>query len=146
MANSLGLRSLCSRLRTRELPPDFLAPALASTPAPKNQQHGFSTTAAVNARRTVRIPVRQRKDNNRHRGESALRRTGPKYLLAMMKEPLPKPVLDPARRSKVQVDPKHALWGFFNSEKQPLSTPVQDYAHGTILPQHRESTEADYLV
>lgn len=46
-------------------------------------------------------------------------------------QPLPKPVLDPKRRSKIQVDPNHGLWGFFNRERKALSTPDEDNAHGT---------------
>ncbi|MCJ1244924.1 54S ribosomal protein L4 mitochondrial [Trapelia coarctata] len=48
----------------------------------------------------------------------------------MSKEPLPQPVLDPARRSKVKVDENHGLWGFFNKDKKSLTTPEQEAAHG----------------
>ena len=51
----------------------------------------------------------------------------------MAKEPLPQPVLDPARRSKVKVDPNHGLWGFFNKDKRSLTTPEQEAAHGLSL-------------
>ena len=44
--------------------------------------------------------------------------------------PLPQPVLDPERRSKVETDPDHGLWDFFNRDKQALSTPIEDNAHG----------------
>ena len=142
MATPLALCLSSPRTRARELPPVFLAPLLASVPIPLRQRNGFSTTAAFCGRRVFR----KRKDNNPHRGESALRRTGPRVLLGMSKEPLPQPVLDPARRTKVQVDPNHGLWGFFNSDKKPLSTPEEDYAHGIILLRHQEFTEADYLL
>lgn len=142
MATPLALCLSSPRTRARELPPVFLAPLLASVPIPLRQRNGFSTTAALCGRRVFR----KRKDNNPHRGESALRRTGPRVLLGMSKEPLPQPVLDPARRTKVQVDPNHGLWGFFNSDKKPLSTPEEDYAHGIILLRHQEFTEADYLL
>lgn len=142
MATPLALCLSSPRTRARELPPVFLAPLLASVPIPLRQRNGFSTTAALCGRRIFR----KRKDNNPHRGESALRRTGPRVLLGMSKEPLPQPVLDPARRTKVQVDPNHGLWGFFNSDKKPLSTPEEDYAHGIILLRHQDFTEADYLL
>lgn len=142
MATPLALCLSSPRTRARELPPVFLAPLLASVPIPLRQRNGFSTTAALCGRRVFR----KRKDNNPHRGESALRRTGPRVLLGMSKEPLPQPVLDPARRTKVQVDPNHGLWGFFNSDKKPLSTPEEDYAHGIILLRHQDFTEADYLL
>jgi len=51
----------------------------------------------------------------------------------MSKEPLPQPVLDPARRSKVKVDANHGLWGFFNKAKKSLTTPEQEAAHGLSL-------------
>ncbi len=44
--------------------------------------------------------------------------------------PLPQPVLNPERRSKVETDPDHGLWGFFNMKKQALSDPIADNAHG----------------
>jgi len=39
-------------------------------------------------------------------------------------------VLDPKKRDKPKVDENHGLWGFFNMDKKPLSTPEEDYAHG----------------
>lgn len=43
---------------------------------------------------------------------------------------LPKPVLDPAKRSKVQVDEDHGLWAFFNKSRTSLPTVDEDDAHG----------------
>jgi large subunit ribosomal protein L47 len=43
---------------------------------------------------------------------------------------LPKPVVDPKLRSKLEGDPDHGLWGFFNQEKTLLSKPEADSAHG----------------
>ena len=48
----------------------------------------------------------------------------------MSKEPLPQPVLDPERRSKVKVDDKHGLWGFFNQGRKALTPPEEDNSHG----------------
>ncbi|KAL2356536.1 mitochondrial 39-S ribosomal protein L47 (MRP-L47)-domain-containing protein [Cryomyces antarcticus] len=72
------------------------------------------------------------RDNNRNRGLSAIRRTGlrPRQTLSVLKDELPKPVLDPKRHSKIEVDPKHGLWQFFNKERRVLATPEEDYAHG----------------
>ena len=39
-------------------------------------------------------------------------------------------MLDPARRSEVEVDPDHGLWEFFNEEREVLQTPVAVNAHG----------------
>jgi large subunit ribosomal protein L47 len=43
---------------------------------------------------------------------------------------LPKPVLDPAQRSKVPVDEDHGLWEFFHSKDKPMNTPQEDDQHG----------------
>lgn len=53
-----------------------------------------------------------------------------KVKLSVDVENLPKPVLDPARRSKLQVDEDHGLWGFFNKDRTPLQTPEEMHAHG----------------
>ena len=59
-----------------------------------------------------------------------MRRTGPKIFLGMSRMPLPQPVVNPERRSKVETDPDHGLWGFFNRDKQALNKPTEDNAHG----------------
>lgn len=112
-------------LSHHEVPPAFLIPALQWDPFATKIQ--FSTSAANQYPRKV---VRKKKDSNPERGVSALRRTGLKHSVAMAKEPLPQPVLDPSKRSKVQVDEDHGLWGFFNKAKTVLSTPEEDQAHG----------------
>ncbi|KAL9608853.1 MAG: hypothetical protein Q9167_006339 [Letrouitia subvulpina] len=43
----------------------------------------------------------------------------------MSKVPLPQPVLDPKRRSQVEIDESHGLWGFFREDKKLLSTPEE---------------------
>ncbi|KAL9026270.1 MAG: hypothetical protein Q9196_005039 [Gyalolechia fulgens] len=48
----------------------------------------------------------------------------------MSRYPLPQPVTDPTKRSKVAVDDNHGLWGFFRSEKKALNTPEEDNAFG----------------
>ncbi|KAI4123061.1 MAG: hypothetical protein LQ338_005457 [Usnochroma carphineum] len=48
----------------------------------------------------------------------------------MASQPLPKPVLDPKKRSKVTVDPDHGLWGFFREDKKALNTPEETNAFG----------------
>ena len=103
--------------RTAVLPPTFLLPAFITT-----QTSAFSTTSSNAAR----------KDGNPTRGTSAIRRSGPhgRSRLSVKLSNLPKPVLDPARRSKVEVDDDHGLWGFFNAERSCLMTPEQYHAHG----------------
>lgn len=72
----------------------------------------------------------RRRDNNPNRGVSALRRTGLKYRVEMSSQPLPIPVLDPKKRSKVTVDLDHGLWGFFRGDKKALNTPEETDAFG----------------
>ena len=50
--------------------------------------------------------------------------------VSVSKTPLPKPVLDPKKRSKVEVDPDHGLWHFFYSKDKPINTPEEDADHG----------------
>lgn len=40
------------------------------------------------------------------------------------------PVLDAAKRSKVQVSDTHGLWAFFGKDKQALATPEDEASHG----------------
>ncbi|KAI9821222.1 MAG: 54S ribosomal protein L4 mitochondrial [Pycnora praestabilis] len=101
--------------------PVFLVPTFSSVKPVLNPQGSpFSTSQS---------PCFPR-DHNRNRGVSPVRRTGPRQPLSVSKEPLPQPVLDPKKRSKVAVDANHGLWQFFNKEKKPLSTPEEDHEHG----------------
>nr|POE54484.1 54s ribosomal protein l4, mitochondrial [Quercus suber] len=105
--------------RTYSLPPSFLLPAFIQTSA-------FSTSICLSAR----------KDGNPNRGVSALRRTGlnKKQRLSItdkfLARGLPKPVLDPAKRSRVEVDPDHGLWDFFSQDGSAFDTPSEMASHG----------------
>ncbi|OJJ46743.1 hypothetical protein ASPZODRAFT_16495 [Penicilliopsis zonata CBS 506.65] len=102
-----------------ELPPPYLAPSLHfSLIRSPIQCSSFSSTAVASGR-----------DANKVRAVSAIHRTGPKFPLGVSKYPLPKPVSPDAieRRSPT---PNHGLWGFFPPDKQALSTPEYDGAHG----------------
>lgn len=46
----------------------------------------------------------------------------------MSRYPLPEPVLE--RKSKIEVDPNHSLWGFFNEQKTVFNTPEEDSNFG----------------
>lgn len=85
-------------------------------------------------RQIARFSTSQRRcyprDMNRQRGVSALRSTGLRQPLSISKEPLPQPVLDPERRSKVPIDEEHGLWQFFNKQKAIFDTPEDHHAHG----------------
>lgn len=101
--------------------PDFLAPCLAQRRIiSRIQAATFSTS------QTTPYP----RDRNKTRGVSPIRRTGLREPLSVSKYPLPKPVLDPKKRTSVVVDENHGLWGFFNKEKTALATPEEDFAHG----------------
>ena len=107
-------------------PPIFLAPLIASIPLSSHQRSSFSSTATLSARK------RDKRDGNPHRGESALRRTGLRYSVGMSKQPLPQPVLDPSKRSKIEVDPNHGLWGFFNKDRKALTPPGAELQRGML--------------
>ena len=103
-----------------EPPPIFLAPSLRVHPLWVGTST-FSTSAAY---------YKRTRDYCKNRGVSALRRTGLRRPISMSKEPLPEPVLDPEKRSKVQVNPNHGLWGFFNKERTSLTKPEDEAKHG----------------
>ncbi|KAL8985516.1 MAG: hypothetical protein Q9177_004414 [Variospora cf. flavescens] len=104
------------------LPPVYLAPILSYY---TRAAAAFSTSSVMSQRRT-----RTNRDNNPNRGVSALRRTGLRRRVEMSRQPLPQPVLDPKKRSKVTVDPDHPLWGFFRENKKALNTPEEADAFG----------------
>ncbi|OWO98915.1 hypothetical protein B2J93_7002 [Marssonina coronariae] len=97
--------------------PVFLLPCLVG---PVQQTVSFSSTPSSLYPR----------DMNRQRGVSSIRRTGLRQPLSVSKTELPKPILDPKKRSKVKVDPDHGLWQFFHSKDKPMNTPEEEAAHG----------------
>ncbi|KAK0268155.1 54S ribosomal protein L4 mitochondrial [Friedmanniomyces endolithicus] len=114
-ASLLRSTILSSSTCVSTLPPPFLLPAFAQTAS-------FCSTPIHHAR----------KDHNRNRGVSALRHTGigKNQRLSVRVSALPQPVLDPARRSAVEVDPDHGLWGFFSKERTLISTPEEMNGYG----------------
>ncbi|RDW79703.1 54S ribosomal protein L4 [Coleophoma cylindrospora] len=102
--------------RMYSVPPTFLLPSLAAN----QQASSFSSTSKSLYPR----------DNNRERGVSTQRRTGLRQPVSVSNNPLPQPILDPKKRSKVQVDENHGLWDFFHSKDKPMNTPEEDFAHG----------------
>lgn len=111
-SHSLLAGAFGAAIRNHRAPlPVFLLPSLAT----QHQSTSFSTTA--------------RQHRNPNAGVSALRHTGlNKHNVPAHK--LPQPVRDPAKRSKVQVDEDHGLWGFFNKERTSLIKPADLDAHG----------------
>ncbi|MCJ1464290.1 54S ribosomal protein L4 mitochondrial [Pseudocyphellaria aurata] len=106
-------------IQIKETPPIFLAPILACSSGPINHQSHFSTFPPQCGQ--------ARRDGNRNRGVSGLRRTGLRNPVGMSKVPLPEPV---RIRETPKVDENHGLWGFFNKDRTALSTPEEDNAHG----------------
>ncbi|EEY18268.1 50S ribosomal protein L4 [Verticillium alfalfae VaMs.102] len=116
MANANTLRPSIGRLATRvTITPTRAVTAqfLSSTAAP------FSTSTAQCKRKT--------RDNNRLRGVSALRRTGPREPLSVSWDELPKPV---DFKPRIDTDADHGLWGFFSAEGKLMNQPKEDEAHG----------------
>ncbi|KAH6673738.1 putative 54S ribosomal protein L4, mitochondrial [Halenospora varia] len=111
------VRRLLRPSQLQNAPPTFLLPSLLNT---SQQSSPFSSTSSNPYPR----------DMNRERGVSTQRRTGLRQPVSISKTPLPKPVLDPKKRSKVEVDPDHGLWQFFHSKEKPMNTPEEDHAHG----------------
>ncbi|KAL9104397.1 MAG: hypothetical protein Q9163_000655 [Psora crenata] len=111
----------------RGSPSIFLAPILSPGPSLFSQASSFSTSPSLAYRKRHR-------DKNPDRGVSGLRRKPPTKALSISgivrAEGLPKPVLDPKRRSQVEVDPNHGLYGFFNEDKELLTKPNAEAAHG----------------
>ncbi|KAL4871807.1 54S ribosomal protein L4, mitochondrial [Aspergillus spectabilis] len=104
-----------------ELPPPYLAPSL-HFPLNRSsvQTSKFSSTASA---------AGHGRDLSKGRGVSAIHRTGPKFRLGVSKYPLPTPV-SPEKVEKRESTPDHGLWGFFPRDRQALSTPAYDNAHG----------------
>ncbi|RPA98164.1 MRP-L47-domain-containing protein [Choiromyces venosus 120613-1] len=70
------------------------------------------------------------RDRNKNRGVSAIHRQPKKNIqISVSNVPLPEPVLDPSKRTAVNVNPEHGLWGFFRG-KNALPTPEEDHKHG----------------
>jgi large subunit ribosomal protein L47 len=67
---------------------------------------------------------------NRQRGVSTVKRSGLRQPVSISKTALPLPITDPSKKSKIEVDPDHGLWGFFHLKEKPFNTPEEDDAHG----------------
>ena len=142
MANHSILRLSGSvYLESTHFPPLFLAPAFQTNCLrPRRPQlqtpssHVFFSTNPPTQNRSIK------RDKNKSRGVSAIRRTGPRFPLTISKYPLPEPVANPEARKEFQTRPDHGLWGFFNNERTSISTPEDLNAHG------RHWTEAELSV
>lgn len=127
MATSNALRPALARISGTVRALDAAAPAILSSTITSRQPsngNAFSTSQVLSKRRRYKT-----RDNNRLRGVSSIRRTGPREFLSVSDDAIPQP-----RRKedlpKVDVDPDHGLWQFFYPDKQLLPTPKNHAAHG----------------
>jgi large subunit ribosomal protein L47 len=132
---SLSRVTSISASSTSYIPPLFLAPALANLCLVGSSSRAQSTSnAPFKARPFSTTPSHQkrpvRREKNKSRGVSAIRRTGPRVPLSIAKYELPRPVLDPPARKEFTTNPNHGLWGFFNADKTAMSSPEEELAHG----------------
>jgi large subunit ribosomal protein L47 len=66
------------------------------------------------------------------RGMSAIRASGKLKDKVRSIRPwqLPVPVMDPAKRARIETSNDHGLWGFFNKNKEALTDPKELNEHG----------------
>ncbi|CAK7198781.1 54S ribosomal protein L4 mitochondrial [Sporothrix eucalyptigena] len=97
------------------------------------QRASFSTSPVLEKRHKYRP-----RDNNRLRGVSSIRRTGPREFLSVSNDPLPRPAVTAAAKeakeaaaaaSRPEIDPNHGLWQFFY-DQQVAQPPTKDIAFG----------------
>ncbi|KAK1997165.1 MRP-L47-domain-containing protein [Colletotrichum falcatum] len=119
MANPNAMRPSIGRVLRLQETRNWLPTTSATTAQPRTAAACFSTSAAH--------PVRKTRDNNRLRGVSTMKRTGPREPLSVSWETLPKPA---NYKPEVAVDPNHGLWGFFYGKNKLLQTPKEDESHG----------------
>ncbi|KAH6631667.1 54S ribosomal protein L4, mitochondrial [Chaetomium tenue] len=102
-----------------------------STPSPLRpltQTASLSTTAALLKRHKYR-EARVYRDNSKHRGESAIHRSGTRWRLSMSDEPLPRPV-PRDKLPAIETDPDHGLWEFFQNRSMVVNSPPEIAKHG----------------
>ena len=132
--------------RATTLPPTFLIPSLitqssasfSTTPSPHARKDGNPARGVSALHRRgpkgidrlnellSRIPNAKQPSNEEYLSPAKKRA----QLNAAIAASLPKPILDPDQRSKVEVDPNHGLWEFFNEDRTALSTPLELSNHG----------------
>ncbi|OIW32153.1 MRP-L47-domain-containing protein [Coniochaeta ligniaria NRRL 30616] len=121
----LSLPSLSTPLFLQHQQPQQLQRIPSSSPS---SSAPFSTSSPV-SKRHVYPGARKTRDNNKHRGESSMRRTGPRWRLSVSDEPLPIPV-PRAEVPKQETDPDHGLWDFFYDREMVVRTAAETGQHG----------------
>jgi len=126
MATPAALRpSVGAALHSCRTSSPSAAPLLS---AALQQTARISTTSAL-LKRHKYPGARDNKDHSKHRGESALRRTGTRWRLSMSDEPLPRPI-KPEDLAQSETDPEHGLWQFFADRAAVAKPPEEDAKHG----------------
>jgi large subunit ribosomal protein L47 len=126
MATPAALRpSVGAALHSCRTSSPSAAPLLS---AALQQTARISTTSAL-LKRHKYPGARDNKDHSKHRGESALRRTGTRWRLSMSDEPLPRPI-KPEDLVRSETDPEHGLWQFFADRATVAKPPEEDAKHG----------------
>ncbi|EXJ81064.1 hypothetical protein A1O3_07352 [Capronia epimyces CBS 606.96] len=105
--------------------PLFLAPAF-SRPQP------IAALASQSRSYAARLDRRPKKDKNKQRGVSAIRRTGPRSTRGLWQHPLPVPVARDHRTTAAEYagSEDHGLWGFFDQKRQSMLPPDEESSHG----------------
>lgn len=119
--------------------PVFLAPAFSCAPTITSHTiRSFSSSSSSHQRKKIagRTGVAREVDANKKRGVSAMRSTGPRKPLNILKlyPELPQPVkfkdTAEARKNEVPINPNHGLYGFFNEKREVVVTGEQEALHG----------------
>ncbi|KXH65033.1 hypothetical protein CNYM01_11945 [Colletotrichum nymphaeae SA-01] len=119
MANPNAMRPSIGRVLRLQETRQWLPTTPATAASPRTAAACFSTSAAHSVRKT--------RDNNRLRGVSTMKRSGPREPLSVSWETLPKPS---NYKREVPTDPNHGLWDFFYGKNKLLNTPKEDQSHG----------------
>ena len=131
MATSAAIRPTMGALGNRISSSATTAPRpllSAAVTLNAHQTAALSTTAAL-LKRHKYAGARDNRDYSKHRGESALRRTGTRWRLSMSDEPLPRPV-PKDKLPAIETDPDHGLWAFFADRNTVAAPPEEDAKHG----------------
>ncbi|EXJ90605.1 hypothetical protein A1O1_03708 [Capronia coronata CBS 617.96] len=103
----------------------FLAPAFARC-------QPVTVVASQSRNYAARLNRRPKRDKNKQRGVSAIRRTGPRSTRGLWQYPLPVPVARDHRTTAAEYagSEDHGLWGFFNQKRQAMMPPDEESSHG----------------
>lgn len=112
--------------------PIFLAPAFARPARPSSLAPALFSRSY--ASKPQSLSQRPKKDNNKQRGVSAIRRTGPRVMRGLWQYPLPEPVARDHRGTTPEYEDvqNHGLWGFFNQDRKAMIVPEEEASHGKL--------------